>query len=72
MGRVRDLLRDGHHAFERTKCGVALLENPGGALEEVFAGQQLIGHVLRLWSWAHGGTISQGEQKGKKIISVYR
>src|ERR1035437_7921364 len=29
LGRVSDLLRDGHHAFPRTEFGVGLIEDPG-------------------------------------------
>ena len=29
LSRVRDLLRDGHHAFLRTEPGVGLIEDPG-------------------------------------------
>ena len=37
LGRVRDLLRDGHHAFPRTEPGIALIEDPGGTLEAAYA-----------------------------------
>ena len=29
LSRVRNLLRDGHHAFPRTEPGVGLIEDPG-------------------------------------------
>jgi hypothetical protein len=37
LGRVRDVLRDRHHVWLRTICGVGFIENPGGSLEEFLA-----------------------------------
>lgn len=54
LRRVRDLVRHGHHFVARTEAGVGLVEDPGGALEELLAGEQLIGKVGRLCDLAHG------------------
>jgi hypothetical protein len=54
LSRVRDLLRDGHHAFPRAEPGVGFIEHPGGAVEEILAGDELIGKVVGLRFWAHG------------------
>ena len=58
LSRMRDLLRDGHHAFPRAEPGVGLIEDPGGAREEVLAGDKLIGKVVVLRFWAHGSHYS--------------
>src|SRR5579872_2607954 len=42
LGCMRYLLRRGHHAVMRPEIGVWLLQNPGGALEEILAGKELI------------------------------
>ena len=54
LGGVGDRLGDGHHAFHRTESGVGLIEDAGRALEEILAGEQLVGKVVRLQLWAHG------------------
>jgi len=53
LGRVRDLLRDGHHAFPRAEPGVGLIEDPGGAVEIILAGDELVGEVVMLRFGAH-------------------
>ena len=39
LRRVGHLLRHGHHVLLRTVAGVALIQNPGRAIEEILAGQ---------------------------------
>ncbi len=53
LGRVRYLLRDGHHFFPRTEFRISLFKDSGGALKEFLAREQLFGKVIGLLCWIH-------------------
>ena len=59
LGHVRYLLGDGHHAFCWTELGVGLVEDSGGASEEVLAGEELFGEVVGLRCGTHGSIMAQ-------------
>src|ERR1017187_8838716 len=72
LRRVRDLLRDDHHALLGTARGVGFTEDPGGSSEEVLAGKQLSGVVVWLGFWAHGGHYIKRRIKREKRIDSLR
>src|SRR5208337_3229325 len=56
--RMRHLLRHGHHALTWAELRVGFLQDSRGTVEEILAGQELRGDVVRLQGWTHGSIMA--------------